>query len=71
MIKIIRAMIRTRLGFFQVQLGSVLRRAIEFSQTPLCKTPERLDIVDIPLTTGERIVNMEWVSWFNNHCYRD
>jgi len=58
MIEIITAMIKTKFGFFQVQIESMIRHAIEFCQTPLCKTPERLDTIDMPLTTGELIVTM-------------
>ena len=58
MIEIIMAMIKTKFGFFQVQVKSMRRHAIELSQTPFCKAPERFDTVNIPLSIGKFILSM-------------
>ncbi len=58
MVEIITTMIKTKFGFFQVQIKGVLRYAIELCQTALGKTPERFDTVNMPLTTGKFTVTM-------------
>ena len=50
------AMIKTKFGFFQVQIKSMLRRTIEFCQTSFCETPERFDTVNIAFATGKLII---------------
>ena len=51
MIEIITSMIKTKFGFFQVQIGSMFGHTIELSQTSFSETPERLDTINMPLTT--------------------
>src|SRR6188768_4322549 len=58
MIEIIMAMIKTKFGFFQVQVKSMRKHAIELSQMPFCKAPERFDTVNMPLTIGKFILSM-------------
>lgn len=58
MIEIITAMIKTKFGFFQVQIESMFGHTIELSQTSFSETPERLDTINMPLTTGKLIVTM-------------
>jgi hypothetical protein len=43
MIEIITALIKTKFGFFQVQIESMFGHTIELSQTSFSETPERLD----------------------------
>ena len=58
MIEIITAMIKTKFGFFQVQVESMFGHTIELSQTSFSETPERLDTINMPLATGKLIVTM-------------
>ena len=58
MIEIITAMIKTKFGFFQVQIEGMFGYTIELSQTSFSETPERLDTINMPLTTGKLIVTM-------------
>lgn len=51
-------MIKTKFGFFQMQIKGMFRDAIELCQTPFCKTPERFNTVDMSLTSGKLIVAM-------------
>ncbi|SDY64700.1 hypothetical protein SAMN05421755_10366 [Nitrosomonas sp. Nm33] len=51
-------MIKMKFGFFQVQIKSMLRHAIEFYQTSFCKMPEGFDVVNMPLTTSKLVVTM-------------
>ena len=51
-------MIKAKFGFFQVQIKGMFRHAIEFCQTSFCETPERLDTVNMPLTTGKLVIPM-------------
>jgi len=45
MIEIITAMIKTKFGFFQVQVESMFGHTIELSQASFSETPERLDTI--------------------------
>ncbi|PXW84737.1 hypothetical protein C8R34_12430 [Nitrosomonas sp. Nm84] len=58
MIKIITPMIKTKFGFFQVQIESMCRYVVELCQTSFCKTPEGFDAIDMPLTTGKFLITM-------------
>ena len=51
-------MIKTKFGFFQVQIEGMFGYTIELGQTSFGETPERLDTVNMPLTTGKLIVTM-------------
>jgi hypothetical protein len=47
MIEIITAMIKTKFGFFQVQIESMFGHTIELSQTSFSETPKRLDTINM------------------------
>ena len=51
-------MIKTKFGFFQVQVESMCRYAIELCQTSFCKAPEGFDAIDMPFTTGKFVIIM-------------
>jgi len=57
-VEIITTMIKSKFCFFQMQIKSMFRDAIELRQTSFCKTPERFDTVDMPFATGKLVVTM-------------
>ena len=50
--------IKTKFGFFQMQIKGMFRYAIELCQASFGKAPERLDTVNMSLTTDKFIVSM-------------
>lgn len=58
MVKIITPMIKTKFGFFQVQIESMRRYIVELCQMSFCKAPEGFDVIDMPLTTGKFVITM-------------
>ena len=58
MIEIITTMIKTKFGFFQVQIKGVFGHTIELCKRRQAIAPERFDAVNMPLTTGKFIVTM-------------
>ncbi len=51
-------MIKTKFGFFQAQIDSMFRHAVELCQMSFCKAPERFSAVKMLLTPGKFIVAM-------------
>ncbi|TYP80296.1 hypothetical protein BCL69_106123 [Nitrosomonas communis] len=50
------SMIKTKFGFFQVKIKSMLRHAIEFCQTSFCETPEKFDTVNMAFAIDKLII---------------
>ena len=50
--------IKTKFGFFQMQIKGMFRYAIELCQESFGKAPEGFDAIDMPLTTSKFVITM-------------